>query len=229
MARRYSDRRDAGRALAARLARYRGDPAAIVLALPRGGVPVGFEVAHALGLPLDVLVVRKLGLPAQPELAMGAVASGGAVVLNDEVLRLLPAGSDTLERVKGRELLELARREQAYRGDREPLAVRGRTCIVVDDGLATGATMAAALRAMQNSQAGRIVAAVPVASSEALERIAAIADEVVCPHAPPWFSAVGQWYERFDQTEDDEVRELMSQAAGPPAARESRDNLPPRA
>jgi putative phosphoribosyl transferase len=160
---------------------------------------------------------------------MGAVASGGAVVLNDEVLRLLPAGSDTLERVKGRELLELARREQAYRGDREPLAVRGRTCIVVDDGLATGATMAAALRAMQNSQAGRIVAAVPVASSEALERIAAIADEVVCPHAPPWFSAVGHWYERFDQTEDDEVRELMSQAAGPPAARESRDNLPPRA
>jgi len=227
MARRFADRYDAGRALAVRLERYRGDPNAIVLALPRGGVPVGFEVARSLGLPLDVLVVRKLGLPAQPELAMGAVASGGAVVLNDEVLRLLPEGSDTLERVKARELLEVARREQAYRGDRAPLAVRGRTCIVVDDGLATGATMAAALRAMKNSHAGRIVAAVPVASSEALERIAAIADEVACPHVPPWFSAVGQWYERFDQTEDDEVRELMAQAAGPPAPGEPRSTLPP--
>src|SRR5512143_559170 len=130
MARRFLDRHDAGRVLAGELARYRGDPSAIVLALPRGGVPVGFEVAQALGLPLDVLVVRKLGLPAQPELAMGAVASGGAVVLNEDVLRRLPAGGDTLERVKAHELLELERREHAYRGDREPLDVHGRTCVV---------------------------------------------------------------------------------------------------
>lgn len=226
MARRFLDRHDAGRVLAGELARYRGDPSAIVLALPRGGVPVGFEVAQALGLPLDVVVVRKLGLPAQPELAMGAVASGGAVVLNDEVLRLLPARGDALERVKARELLELTRREQAYRGDRKPLDVRGRTCIVVDDGLATGATMAAAVRAMKNAGAGRVVAAVPVASDEALERIAALADEVACAQVPRWFSAVGQWYERFDQTEDDEVRELLARAAAPSAENGSRGNLP---
>jgi predicted phosphoribosyltransferase len=225
MTRSYRDRRDAGRVLSESLAAYRGDPQAIVLALPRGGVPVAYEVAQALGLPLDVLVVRKLGLPSQPELAMGAVASGGAVVLNDDVLRYLPERSDAFERVKARELEELGRRERLYRGDRASLDLRGRTGIVVDDGLATGATMAAALRAVRSLGAQRVVAAVPVASAEAFERVAALADEVACPRVPAWFSAVGQWYEVFDQTGDDEVRDLLQRAAraGPG---ESRDNLP---
>jgi len=215
---RFQDRTDAGRALAVLLTRYQADANAIVLALPRGGVPVGYEVATALGLPLDVLVVRKLGMPSQPELAMGAVASGGAVVLNADVLRYLPAGSNAVEQVKARELQELARREKSYRGDRPALQMRGRTGIVVDDGLATGATMEAAVRALRSLDAERIVVAVPVTSVEARERIAAVADEVVCLQAPPFFSAVGQWYERFDQTEDDEVRELLARSRAALAA-----------
>ncbi len=203
---------EAGTELAGLLARYRANPQAVVLALPRGGVPVGYEVASALGLPLDVLVVRKLGMPTQPELAMGAVASGGAVVLNDDVVRYLPRGSNAVEEVKARELQELARREVAYRGDRPALRMSGRTAIVVDDGLATGATMEAAVRALRSLDAERIVVAVPVASSEARERIAAVADEVLCLQTPPFFSAVGQWYERFDQTEDEEVRELLARS-----------------
>jgi putative phosphoribosyl transferase len=208
MTHRFIDRTDAGRALAGVLARYRGDTKAVVLALPRGGVPVAYEVASAL----DVLVVRKLGVPSQPELAMGAVASGGAVVLNEDVLRYLPRGSDAVEQVKAREVQELARREISYRGDLPALQMRGRTGILVDDGLATGATMEAAVRALRSLDAKRIVVAVPVASIEARERIAAVADEVVCLQAPPFFSAVGQWYERFDQTEDDEVRELLARS-----------------
>jgi predicted phosphoribosyltransferase len=228
MTHRFLDRTDAGRQLAGMLGRYRADTRAIVLALPRGGVPVGFEVASALGLPLDVLVVRKLGMPAQPELAMGAVASGGALVLNEDVVSYLPPGSDAVEQVKARELQELARREKAYRGDRPVLQMRGRTGILVDDGLATGATMEAAVRALRSLHAGRIVVAVPVASIEARARIAGVADEVVCLQTPPFFSAVGQWYQRFDQTEDDEVTELLARSSAPaspragvpPAARE---------
>lgn len=223
MARRYQDRRDAGRALAAALSAYARDATAVVLALPRGGVPVAFEVATSLGLPLDVIVVRKLGLPAQPELAMGAVASGGALVLNDEVLRLLPPGSDAFERVKARELDELARRERAYRGDRPTLDLRDRTAIVVDDGLATGATMAAALRALRGLGARRIVVAVPVAPADSLQRVSLLADEVLCPEVPHSFGSVGQWYEAFDQTSDDEVRDLLSRAA--PKAAGTRDTL----
>jgi len=203
---------EAGRALAGVLTHYRASPQTVVLALPRGGVPVGYEVSAALDLPLDVLVVRKLGMPSQPELAMGAVASGGAVVLNDDVVRYLPRGSDAVEQVKARELQELARREESYRGDRPALQMSGRTAILVDDGLATGATMEAAVRALRNLDAERIVVAIPVASIEARERIAAVADEVVCLQTPPFFSAVGQWYERFDQTEDEEVRELLARS-----------------
>jgi putative phosphoribosyl transferase len=217
MTHRFLDRQEAGGALARSLTRYRSDPRTIVLALPRGGVPVGYEVASALGLPLDVLVVRKLGLPSQPELAMGAVASGGALVLNEDVVRYLPRGSDAIEQVKARELQELARRERAYRGDRPALQMRGMTGILVDDGLATGATMEAAVRALRSLDARRIVVAVPVASIEAHERVAALADEVVCLQTPPYFSAVGQWYERFDQTEDDEVHDLLKRARAAPS------------
>lgn len=208
----YQDRTDAGRALATALVAYRGAADAIVLALPRGGVPVAWEVAHALGLPLDVIVVRKLGLPGQPELAMGAIASGGVVVVNDDVLRHLAPDGAAFERVRERESQELQRREQAYRGNRPPLAVRGQTTILVDDGLATGATMEAAVRALRVLEAGRIVVAVPVASPEARARIAALADETVSLRTPMRFDAVGQWYRHFEQTSDDEVRELLGRA-----------------
>lgn len=209
----FADRSEAGRALAGALAQWRGAPDTVVLGLPRGGVPVAYEIASALGLPLDVLLVRKLGLPAQPELAMGAIASGGAVVFNDDVIRYLPQGSDALEAVRQREQRELERRERIFRGDRPPLDMRDRTGILVDDGLATGATMEAAVRALRKLGAKRIVVAVPVASAEARDRVAELADEVVCLSAPAWFSAVGQWYREFGQTDDAEVSELLERAA----------------
>jgi len=212
MRRTFADRAEAGRALADALVAWRGAPDALVLGLPRGGVPVAYEVARALDLPLDVLVVRKLGLPWQPELAMGAIASGGALVVNEQVLRYLPADSDALQRVRAHEQAELERREREYRGDRPPLAMAGRTGILVDDGLATGATMEAAVRALQSLGARRVVVAVPVASPEARDRIAAAADEVVCLAAPEWFSAVGQWYRDFGQTSDEEVTDLLARA-----------------
>jgi predicted phosphoribosyltransferase len=213
MARIFDDRVEAGRALAKALAARKDVSESIVLALPRGGVPVAFEVAQALGRPLDVLVVRKLGLPSQPELAMGAIASGGVVVLNDDVVRYLGGRADLLEDVKRRELAELERREREYRGDRAPLDVAGRDAILVDDGLATGATMDAAVRALRSAGARRVLVAVPVASGEARDRIAAVADEVVCLATPVFFSAVGQWYRDFGQTTDDEVRELLLRSA----------------
>jgi putative phosphoribosyl transferase len=214
----YADRADAGRALADSLAHLRAAPDAIVLGLPRGGVPVAYEVARALDLPLDVLVVRKLGLPQQPELAMGAIASGGALVVNDEVVRYLGGRPDAFEAVRAREQLELERRERDYRGTRPPLEVKGRSAVLVDDGLATGATMEAAVLALRSLGAKEVVVAVPVASQEARERIEAVADEVVCLAAPPFFSAVGQWYADFGQTEDAEVRDLLARAQ---AARQS--------
>lgn len=213
MRRVFEDRSEAGRALADALAGWRGAPDTIVLGLPRGGVPVAYEIAAALGLPLDVLLVRKLGLPWQPELAMGAIASGGALVVNDEVVRYLPPDSDALESVRKLEQHELERRERAFRGDRPPLDLHGRTGILVDDGLATGATMEAAVRALRNLGAKRVIVAVPVASVEARDRIAGLADEVVCLSAPAWFTAVGQWYRDFGQTEDAEVSELLERAA----------------
>ena len=212
MRRIFIDRADAGRALAESLSAWRSAPETVVLALPRGGVPVAYEVATALALPLDVLVVRKLGLPSQPELAMGAIASGGAIVLNRDVLRYLQGGDDALESVRARETAELLRRERQYRGNLPPLQMSGRTAIVVDDGLATGATMEVAVRSLTALGAKRIIVAVPVASAEARERVATVADEVVCPYTPELFSAVGQWYRDFGQTSDDEVRDLLERA-----------------
>ncbi len=203
---------DAGRALARALVSFNGASDAIVLGLPRGGVPVAAEIAKALRLPLDVLVVRKLGLPWQPELAMGAVASGGAIVLNEDVLRHAEGREELVEQVRHRELAELERREREFRGTRPPLAVTGRTAIVVDDGLATGATMEAAVRALKALGAARVVVAVPVASAEARQRIAALADEIVCLETPRYFSAVGQWYSDFEQTSDSEVSRLLAAA-----------------
>lgn len=210
MQRIYADRADAGRALADALESHRAAPGTIVLGLPRGGVPVAYEIATRLELPLDVLVVRKLGLPWQPELAMGAIASGGALVRNEEVMRYLDGRTDAFDAVRAKEQQELERRERDYRGDRPPLDLRDRTGIVVDDGLATGATMEAAVRAVKASGARRVVVAVPVASPEARDRIAAVADEVVCLATPMFFSAVGQWYRDFGQTSDDEVRDLLA-------------------
>ena len=212
MQRMFADRMDAGRSLAASLKAHAGAPDTLVLGLPRGGVPVAYEIAQSLKLPLDVLVVRKLGLPWQPELAMGAIASGGALVRNEEVVRYLGDRADAFEAVRVREQAELERRERDYRGDRPPLAMRGRTGILVDDGLATGATMEAAVRSLRALGARRVVVAVPVASAEAKERIAEVADEVVCLATPMSFSAVGQWYADFGQTEDAEVRELLARA-----------------
>jgi putative phosphoribosyl transferase len=209
----YADRADAGRALAKALAHLRATPDAVVLGLPRGGVPVAYEVACALGLPLDVLVVRKLGMPQQPELAMGAIASGGALVVNDEVVRHFGGRHEAFEAVRVREQAELERRERDYRGARSPLDPAGQVAILVDDGLATGATMEAAVRALRSLGARRVVVAVPVASQEALERIEALADEVVCLAAPPFFNAVGQWYADFGQTGDAEVRDLLARAS----------------
>jgi len=210
----FDDRVDAGRALARSLASFSGASGAIVLGLPRGGVPVASEIARALDLPLDVLVVRKLGLPWQPELAMGAIASGGAIVVNQDVLRHASGGEEVFEQVRRQQLVELERRERAFRGTRPPLDVAGRTAIVADDGLATGATMEAAVRALRALGAARVVVAVPVASVEARERIAALADEVYCLETPPYFSAVGQWYRDFDQTSDREVTELLAKSSG---------------
>lgn len=208
----FRDRRDAGRQLAARLLPYSGRRDVLVLALPRGGVPIGFEVAHALGVELDVLVVRKLGVPEQPELAMGAIASGGARYINHNVLRCAGVDASTLRAVETEERAELARRERLYRGNRPALKVRGRTVIVVDDGIATGASMQAATIALRSLQPAWIVVAVPVAPGDAEERLGEAMDELVCVYRPFRFHAVGQFYQRFEQTADEEVRALLERA-----------------
>jgi putative phosphoribosyl transferase len=211
--RRFRDRTEAGRLLAEQLTAYANRPDVLVLALPRGGVPVAYEVARALGAPLDVFVVRKLGVPGYEELAMGAVATGGVRVLNDQIVAGLRIPDHVIEAVAASEQQELARRERLYRGDRPPPDVGHRTVILVDDGLATGATMQAAIKALRALQPARIVVAVPTGSPETCEQLKAQADDVICAITPEPFHAVGLWYEDFTQTTDEEVRDLLARAA----------------
>jgi predicted phosphoribosyltransferase len=209
---RFRDRIEGGRALAARLVERYGDrDDVVVLGLPRGGVPVAAEVARALHAPLDVFVVRKLGVPSQPELAMGAVASGGTRVVNRSVMRLAGLDDDVLERVTRSERQLLERREASYRGDRPPLDVEGKAVIVVDDGLATGASMRAAVEALRQRQPAELVVAVPVAPSESCLDLERVADTVVCPRTPEPFFAVGHWYDDFSEVSDAEVRDLLAE------------------
>lgn len=205
----FSDRRTAGRALAAELERYAARDGVVVLGLPRGGIPVAYEVARALGAPLDVFLVRKLGTPWHRELAMGAIASGGIRVLNSDVVRSYGITPQDIELVARQEQQELERREREYRAGRPPLPLAGRVVILVDDGLATGSTMRAAVQAVRHHNPSRVVVAVPVGASESCEELRAVADEVVCAHTPEPFSAVGQWYVDFDQTTDEEVQQLL--------------------
>jgi predicted phosphoribosyltransferase len=209
----YRDRTEAGRQLAVELAGYANRPDVIVLALPRGGVPVAFEVARALHAPLDVFLVRKLGVPGHEELAMGAIASGGVRVLNEEVVRKLAIAPWVVDRVAAQEQQELERREHLYRGDRPPPEVRGRIAILVDDGLATGSTMRAAVAALRKLGPARIVVAVPVGAPETCSEFQQEADEAICAETPDPFYAVGLWYEDFSQTTDAEVHDLLLQAA----------------
>jgi predicted phosphoribosyltransferase len=209
----YLDRTEAGQRLAAELMAYANHPDVLVLGLPRGGVPVAFEVAEVLGVPLDVFVVRKLGVPGHEELAMGAIASGGVRVLNEDMVRRLDILPEFMHTVAAREQRILEYREHFYRGDRPAPEVQGRTVILVDDGLATGATMRAAVAALRPRQPARMVIAVPVAARATCEELKAVADEVVCAATPRPFHAVGRWYEDFSPTSDAEVRDLLVQAA----------------
>ena len=205
----FRDRAEAGRALATKLMGFAGRGDVVVLALPRGGAVVGYEVAQALNAPLDVFMVRKLGTPGQPELAMGAIASGGVIVLNPDVVHALNIRDGVIREVAAREEQEIERREREYRGDRLPLPLRRQTAILVDDGLATGATMRAAVAALRQQHPARIVVAVPTASPDTCEALKAEADDVICAMTPEPFFAVGYWYEDFTQTTADEVRDLL--------------------
>jgi putative phosphoribosyl transferase len=213
---RFRDRTQAGRLLAAELRRFAGrDP--VVLALPRGGVPVGFEIARALGAPLDLVLVRKIGAPHQPELAVAAVVDGEQmeIVVNEDVAASLQLPKGYVEQQAARQVEEIERRRRLYLGERERVAVEGRTALVVDDGIATGATVRASLRAVRRRKPGRLVLAVPVAPPEAVESLRHEVDEVVCLHTPDDLYAIGQFYDDFSQVEDDEVRELLERAARP--------------
>ncbi len=208
----FRDRTDAGQALAKKLTQYTDHDNVIVLALPRGGVPVAYEVAKYLHAPLDVMLVRKLGVPYQPELAMGAIASGDVRILNEEVVRSLGISEDEIANVVAREKLELERREHAYRGDRAPLQTKDMTVVVIDDGIATGATMRAAVSALQQQHPAHLVVAAPTSAQDTYNLLRDEVDEVVCIATPEPYIAVGLWYEHFDQTTDDEVRQLLKKA-----------------
>jgi predicted phosphoribosyltransferase len=213
MERAFANRTEAGRLLAERLVNYAGHADVIVLGLPRGGVPVAFEVAQRLGVPLDVFIVRKLGVPGFEELAAGAIASGGVRVLNEDVMRAIPHADEAINAITARETAELERREQIYREGRPPPQLRDRIVILVDDGLATGATMRAAVKALRERGAAKIVVAVPVGPPDTCHELEERADETICLSTPEFFQAVGQYYEDFSQTNDENVRELLSQAA----------------
>jgi len=209
----FQDRREAGRVLATALESFRDRPDVVILALPRGGVPVAYEVAHYLDLPLDIFIVRKLGVPGHEELAMGAIASGGTVVVNRSVVDELSISDAEIETVAKREKLEIERREREYRDGHPPMEVEGRTAILIDDGLATGASMRAAARALR-PRARKVIVAVPVASQSTCNEFRAEVDEIICATTPQPFFAVGMFYRDFQQTSDEEVRTLLSQARG---------------
>jgi putative phosphoribosyl transferase len=211
----FRDRAEAGRFLALKLAAHAGRQDTVVLALPRGGVPVAFEVAKSLNAPLDVFIVRKLGVPGQEELALGATATGQVRVLNQDIITALGISDEVVDSVIAREERELQRREQLYRGDRPPCELEGKTVILVDDGLATGSTMHAAVLALRRRKPARVIAAVPVAAVSTCEEFKDEVDEIVCATTPNPFYAVGQWYEDFSQTTDGEVQELLRRAPGP--------------
>lgn len=213
MSARFQNREEAGRILAAKLMVYANRPETIVLALPRGGVPIGYEISRALNLPLDVMIVRKLGVPGHEELAMGAIASGGVRVLNRSVIESLRIPPDSLEAVEKREALELMRREATYRGNRHPVSLRGKTVILVDDGVATGSTMRVAISALREQRAGRIILATPVAPPTVRWEMEALVEDFVALVMPEDFFGVGQWYEDFTQVSDDTVYELLRKGA----------------
>lgn len=223
---RFKNRLEAGALLAQRLSSYAGRSDALVLALPRGGVPVAFALTQALGLQLDILLVRKLGVPGHEEYAMGAIASGGWSVLHRDVLNSLGITMAAVEQVTRRESAELARREQLYRANRPPPVLQGRVIILVDDGLATGASMQVALQAVRAGKPAHVIVAVPVAPPDTLRSLRGQADDIVCLQSPELFQAVGQWYERFDQTSDDEVIDLLDRAGRSQAARAAQAQKP---
>lgn len=215
----FRDRIDAGKHLATKLQRYAGHVDVLVLGLPRGGVPVAYEVAEQLGAPLDIFLVRKLGVPGHEELAMGAIASGGVTVINQDVVTYLKIPRETIEFVSKEEEKELERREKAYRGNRPPREVKNKTVILIDDGLATGSTMRAAATALREKGPARIVIAVPVSAAETCDQFRSEVDEVICVVTPEPFQGVGLWYKDFSQTTDDEVRELLERTELQPEPR----------
>ena len=210
----FRDRTEAGKYLATKLQKYKDQPDVLVLALPRGGVPVAFEVAQALGVPLDIFLVRKLGVPGHEELAMGAISTGGVRVLNEETVEYLRIPHRIIDAVAAEELKELERRELAYRGNRPEPDVKGKTVILIDDGLATGSTIRAAAQALRQQQPARIIVAVPVSAPETCDEYRIGVDEIICAVTPEPFFGVGMWYLEFSQTTDEEVRDLLERARG---------------